>query len=39
MRLELRDDAGHFIGEELPELVAERALALFASGATLSAQR
>jgi pimeloyl-ACP methyl ester carboxylesterase len=29
MTVELRDDAGHFIGEELPEFVAERALALF----------
>lgn len=31
MRVELRDDSGHFIAEELPEIVAERALALFAS--------
>jgi pimeloyl-ACP methyl ester carboxylesterase len=30
MRVELRDDSGHFIAEELPELVAERARALFA---------
>ena len=30
MRMELRDDSGHFILEELPEVVAERALALFA---------
>jgi pimeloyl-ACP methyl ester carboxylesterase len=29
MALELRPDSGHFIAEELPELVAERALALF----------
>lgn len=29
MSLELRDDSGHFIAEELPELVAARALALF----------
>jgi pimeloyl-ACP methyl ester carboxylesterase len=30
MDVELRDDSGHFILEELPELVAERARALFA---------
>jgi pimeloyl-ACP methyl ester carboxylesterase len=30
MSLELREDSGHFIAEELPEFVAERALALFA---------
>jgi pimeloyl-ACP methyl ester carboxylesterase len=30
MAVELRDDSGHFIAEELPELVAERARALFA---------
>jgi pimeloyl-ACP methyl ester carboxylesterase len=30
MALELRHDSGHFIAEELPELVAARALALFA---------
>ncbi len=30
MAVELRGDSGHFIAEELPELVAERALALFA---------
>jgi pimeloyl-ACP methyl ester carboxylesterase len=29
MSVELRDDSGHFIAEELPEVVAERALALF----------
>jgi pimeloyl-ACP methyl ester carboxylesterase len=29
MSLELRDDSGHFIAEELPEIVAARALALF----------
>ncbi len=29
MSVELRDDSGHFIAEELPELVAARALALF----------
>ncbi len=29
MSLELREDSGHFIAEELPEFVAERALALF----------
>jgi pimeloyl-ACP methyl ester carboxylesterase len=29
MSLELREDSGHFIAEELPELVAARALALF----------
>jgi pimeloyl-ACP methyl ester carboxylesterase len=31
MRVELRDDSGHFIAEELPELVAERSRALFDS--------
>jgi pimeloyl-ACP methyl ester carboxylesterase len=31
MSVELRDDSGHFIAEELPEVVAERALGLFAS--------
>jgi pimeloyl-ACP methyl ester carboxylesterase len=31
MTLELRDDSGHFIAEELPEIVAARALELFAS--------
>jgi pimeloyl-ACP methyl ester carboxylesterase len=30
MSLELREDSGHFIAEELPEVVAARALALFA---------
>ncbi len=30
MALELREDSGHFIAEELPELVAQRALELFA---------
>ncbi len=29
MAVELRDDSGHFIAEELPELVAARARALF----------
>jgi pimeloyl-ACP methyl ester carboxylesterase len=29
MAVELRDDSGHFIAEELPELVAERARTLF----------
>ncbi len=29
MAVELREDSGHFIAEELPELVAERAHALF----------
>jgi pimeloyl-ACP methyl ester carboxylesterase len=29
MRVELREDSGHFIAEELPEVVCERALALF----------
>jgi pimeloyl-ACP methyl ester carboxylesterase len=37
MSLELRQDSGHFIAEELPEFVSERALALFAEGVTLSA--
>jgi len=32
MSLELREDSGHFIAEELPEFVAERALALFGAG-------
>jgi pimeloyl-ACP methyl ester carboxylesterase len=32
MAVELREDSGHFIAEELPEIVAERALALFAGG-------
>jgi pimeloyl-ACP methyl ester carboxylesterase len=31
MSLELREDSGHFIAEELPGFVAERALALFSS--------
>jgi pimeloyl-ACP methyl ester carboxylesterase len=30
MAVELRDDSGHFIAEELPEVVADRAKALFA---------
>ena len=30
MAVELREDSGHFIAEELPAVVAERALALFA---------
>ena len=29
MRVELRDDSGHFIAEELPEVVTARALELF----------
>ena len=37
MSLELREDSGHFIAEELPEVVAERALALFANDASGSA--
>jgi pimeloyl-ACP methyl ester carboxylesterase len=32
MSVELVDDAGHFIAEDRPQLVAERALAFFASG-------
>jgi pimeloyl-ACP methyl ester carboxylesterase len=32
MAVELREDSGHFIAEELPELVAARAQALFAGG-------
>ena len=32
MSVELVDDAGHFIAEDRPELVAERALAFFAAG-------
>jgi pimeloyl-ACP methyl ester carboxylesterase len=32
MHVELVDHAGHFIAEDRPELVAERALALFATG-------
>jgi alpha-beta hydrolase superfamily lysophospholipase len=31
MSVELRDDSGHFIAEELPEVVVERAFALFGS--------
>ena len=30
MTVELRDDSAHFIAEELPEVVAERARAHFA---------
>ena len=33
MALELREDSGHFIAEELPEVVVERALALFGGAA------
>ena len=33
MTVELRDDSGHFIAEELPEFVARRAIDLFASPA------
>ena len=29
MSVELRDDSGHFIAEELPQVVAQRARALF----------
>jgi hypothetical protein len=29
MELELREDSGHFIAEELPDLVVERARSLF----------
>jgi hypothetical protein len=29
MEVELREDSGHFIAEELPDLVVERAHALF----------
>jgi pimeloyl-ACP methyl ester carboxylesterase len=32
MAVELREDSGHFIAEELPELVAQRAVALFDGG-------
>jgi pimeloyl-ACP methyl ester carboxylesterase len=39
MTVELRDDSGHFIVEELPELVAERALALSATSAPSAARR
>ena len=39
MSLELREDSGHFIAEELPEVVAERALALFARASDLRAPR
>ena len=38
MSLELREDAGHFIAEELPEVVCERALDLFSSGVALGSQ-
>jgi len=30
MELELREDSGHFIAEELPDVVADRARTLFA---------
>jgi pimeloyl-ACP methyl ester carboxylesterase len=30
MRVELREDSGHFIAEELPDVVSQRALELFA---------
>jgi pimeloyl-ACP methyl ester carboxylesterase len=36
MRVELVDDSGHFVAEELPELVAERALELFARPVAVS---
>jgi pimeloyl-ACP methyl ester carboxylesterase len=32
MAVELRDDSGHFINEELPDLVASRARNLFSDG-------
>ncbi|MEK6229191.1 MAG: hypothetical protein AABM31_07690 [Actinomycetota bacterium] len=38
MAVELRDDSGHFINEELPELVASRARALFSDGYELRGQ-
>jgi hypothetical protein len=34
---ELRDDSGHFIAEELPEVVAARARALFAGASPADA--
>jgi pimeloyl-ACP methyl ester carboxylesterase len=37
MALELRDDSAHFIAEELPGLVAQRALALFAGASPAEA--
>jgi len=37
MAVELRDDSGHFIAEELPELVAARARALFAGASPAEA--
>ena len=37
MTVELREDAGHFIAEELPELVVARALELFASSSASAA--
>jgi pimeloyl-ACP methyl ester carboxylesterase len=36
MEVELREDSGHFIAEELPELVVERARELFAGVAPVS---
>lgn len=34
MEVELRDDSGHFIAEELPDVVVSRARALFDRPAT-----
>jgi hypothetical protein len=34
MQVELREDSGHFIAEELPEVVLERARALFGRAGT-----
>jgi pimeloyl-ACP methyl ester carboxylesterase len=39
MAVELRDDSGHFIAEELPQLVADRALALFAGDSPAAVAR
>ena len=39
MAVELREDAGHFIAEELPEFVTERAKALFGGASPLEIAR
>lgn len=39
MRIELVPDAAHFIVEEMPELVAERALSLFAAATATATQK
>jgi hypothetical protein len=39
MEVELREDSGHFIAEELPDVVAERARTLFGSARPGTATR